>query len=50
MREALMSETGDLRDHIVILKNGRPIGIFGGLNTKLENDDIIAIFPPVAGG
>jgi molybdopterin synthase sulfur carrier subunit len=43
--------TGEMRDHIVILVNGRHYrNLTGGLDTDLRQGDEVAIFPPVAGG
>jgi len=47
----LMFATPDtLRDFVNILKNGRNIHFLSGLNTVLEDGDVIALFPPIAGG
>jgi molybdopterin synthase sulfur carrier subunit len=46
----LYDEKGDIRTHIQILINGRDIDVFQGLETKLKEGDVIAIFPPVGGG
>ena len=35
---------------VVVLINGRNMRIFEGINTRLNEGDVIAIFPPVAGG
>jgi molybdopterin converting factor small subunit len=35
---------------VVILINGRNMNIFDGLDTELNDNDVVAIFPPVAGG
>ena len=40
----------ELYDYIVILKDGRNIKIYDNLETKLSDNEVIAIFPPVAGG
>jgi molybdopterin synthase sulfur carrier subunit len=39
-----------LRDFVNILKNGRNVHFLAGLDTPLEDGDVIALFPPVAGG
>lgn len=41
---------GQLRPYVNILENGRNIKFLNGLETKLADGDVIAIFPPVAGG
>jgi sulfur-carrier protein len=41
---------GALRPDINILQNGRNIKNLDDLDTRMMNGDIIAIFPPVAGG
>lgn len=46
----LFTETGELRDFLSILRNGRDIELIEGLDTPLEDDDKLSIFPPVAGG
>jgi MoaD family protein len=47
----LMFATPDtLRDFVNILKNGRNVHFLSGLDTPLEDGDIIALFPPIAGG
>ncbi|MGC9175963.1 MAG: ubiquitin-like small modifier protein 1 [Thermoplasmata archaeon] len=35
---------------VIILKNGKNVIYLDNLNTKLEDNDIVSIFPPVAGG
>jgi molybdopterin synthase sulfur carrier subunit len=44
------SSTGKLRETVNILVNGNAINLLGGLNTKLEDGDTVAIFPPISGG
>ena len=39
-----------LRDFVNILKNGRNVHFLAGLNTPLDEGDLIALFPPAAGG
>lgn len=40
----------ELSDEIIILVNGRHIAHLDGINTKLDENDEISIFPVVAGG
>ena len=46
----LLDNNLQLGSWVVILINGRNMTIFNGIHTKLNEGDIIAIFPPVAGG
>jgi len=39
-----------LRDFVNILKNGRNVYFLAGLDTLLDDGDVIALFPPAAGG
>jgi molybdopterin synthase sulfur carrier subunit len=39
-----------LREDVNILVNGKPIRLLEGPNTLLKEGDVVAIFPPVAGG
>ena len=50
LQELFFNEDNRLHGWISILQNGRNIKIFDGIKTKLVEGDIIAIFPPVAGG
>ena len=46
----LFSTPGHLNPLVNILKNGRNIQHLQNLQTPLEEEDIIAVFPPAAGG
>ncbi len=46
----VLESDGRLSDMSIILINGRDSRDLSGLDTPLKTDDIIAIFPPVAGG
>jgi molybdopterin synthase sulfur carrier subunit len=49
-RQIFDSEIGKLRSYVRILLNGRDIDFLNGLGTKLNNGDVLALFPPIAGG
>jgi molybdopterin synthase sulfur carrier subunit len=49
-RRGKIFDNGNLRPYVIILKNGRHIQYLGGLETALEEDDKVSIFPPIAGG
>lgn len=40
----------ELSDEIIILVSGRHILDMDGINTPLKEDDVVSIFPVVAGG
>jgi MoaD family protein len=46
----MFTDPGTLRDFVNILKNGRNIHFLAGLDTPLDDGDVIALFPPIAGG
>ena len=48
--EKLIYENGNVRSHINIFINGNNIKDSGGLELELNQDDELAIFPPVSGG
>ena len=43
-------ETGEIRPYYRVLVSGCDFCLLGGLETHLNNDDVISIFPPLAGG
>jgi MoaD family protein len=48
--ELIFAGPGTIRDFVNILKNGRNVHFLNGLDTALDEGDVIALFPPVAGG
>jgi sulfur-carrier protein len=50
LRAQLFDVAGQVKPYILILKNGRNIMSLQQLDTVIGADDVIAIFPPVAGG
>jgi MoaD family protein len=50
LSELMFATPDTLRDFVNILKNGRNVHFLSGLDTPLDNGDVIALFPPVAGG
>ncbi len=43
-------ESREVKDNVNIMVNGREIRFLNRMETKLEDGDTVAIFPPVAGG
>jgi len=43
-------ETHEIQPYIQVMVNARNIGSLNGLKTKLNDSDIIRLFPPVSGG
>ncbi len=50
LQEKLFDASGKIKPYILILKNGRNIDSAHQLDTILAADDVISLFPPVAGG
>lgn len=50
LRERVLTDDGDVQDHINLLRNGRNVARADGLETELEAGDELAMFPPVSGG
>lgn len=49
-RQIFNPETGELRSYVKVLLNGRDIDFLKGLETRLNDGDVLALFPPMAGG
>lgn len=43
-------EDGDVVSHLNLLKNGADVSNGAGLDTPVNSDDELALFPPVSGG
>ena len=50
LRKEMFTSTGELKEFINIFINGRNIAFLKDMATPLTEGDIIALFPPVAGG
>lgn len=46
----LLDEEGELRSSVTIVRNGRHIAHFEGLDTTLADGDTLGVMPPVSGG
>lgn len=43
-------EGSEIKDFVKILVNGRDCRFLRGLRTRLEDGDVVSIFPPAGGG
>ena len=50
LREHLFDGTGEIKPHIIVLKNGRSVSSLQQFDTAIDEGDVIAVFPPVGGG
>lgn len=50
LKKEIMENDDKVRDHYVILVNGRNIVFLNGIDTKIDDGALISIFPPVGGG
>lgn len=49
-RREFFDDHGHIRSNLVILRNGRNIGLLNGVDTELNDGDSVAIFLPTYGG
>ncbi len=49
-REYIYNKKGEVQGFLSFLVNGKNINIMHGFDTKLKEDDVVAILPPVGGG
>ena len=50
IKEHMLDENEEVKSDITIMRNGREVKFLEGLDTILNHDDEIQIFPVVAGG
>ena len=50
LRDRVVDEAGEVRDHVNVVRNGQNVRHASGLDTELEAGDELALFPPVTGG
>lgn len=50
LRDRVLTDDGDVREHINVLRNGENVRRADGLDTPVEPGDELALFPPVSGG
>ena len=50
LREYLFTEDNMLHSHVVVILNGRGVGVLDGLETALSDGDRVAILPSIGGG
>lgn len=48
--EYVYDERGNVRSYLQFLVNGKSVAILQGFKTRLNEEDTVAIIPPVGGG
>lgn len=48
--EGQLLADGEIRPQLSVLKNGRDVAHMEGVETALEEGDLLSVFPPIAGG
>ncbi|MBE9478041.1 MAG: MoaD/ThiS family protein [Chloroflexi bacterium] len=49
-RQKVFDDSGEPRTRIQIMKNRLPIQSFDGINTRLEEGDVVSVIPPMFAG
>jgi molybdopterin synthase sulfur carrier subunit len=50
LSKRVLDDEGNLQSSINVFVNGRNIKFLDGLNSPIQEDDALALFPPVGGG
>ena len=50
LREYLLNDERGLHPHVVVILNGRGVGVLDGLDTALNDGDRVTILPSIGGG
>jgi len=50
LREYLFTDENGLQSHVVVILNGRGVGVLDGLDTALYDGDRVAILSSIGGG
>lgn len=50
LRGHLFDAAGQIKPHIIVLKNGRSVSSLQQFDTVIDEGDVVAVFPPVGGG
>jgi molybdopterin synthase sulfur carrier subunit len=50
LRKKLWDDDGKPTGYVTILLNGRSVEYLSGMATPVQDDDTLALFPPVGGG